>query len=111
MAETPEVSKLISMYQTGACLQTTLRLTGLAELIKLSLCTGSSQSLSVSVILCERCTLLYEIKGLPRWHTKYLKACNLLVSKAACTILLKEKALTIQSFFHLHGKLSLWFLP
>lgn len=73
-------------------------LTGLAELIKLCLCSGSPQSLSVSVILCEWCRLLYKIKGLQRWHTKYLKASNLLAFKAGSAILLKEKVLTDQSF-------------
>lgn len=53
-------------------------LTGLAEPIKLCLCSGSPQSPSVSVILCEWCRLLYKIKGQQRWHTKYLKASILL---------------------------------
>lgn len=69
-------------------------LTGLAELIKLCLCSSSPQSLSVSVILCEWCKLLYKIKG----HTKYLKASNLLAFKIGCAVLLIQKALTNQTF-------------
>lgn len=42
--------------------------------------------------------LLYKIKGLQRGHTKYLKACNLCISKADCATLLKDKALASNFF-------------